>query len=65
MNTHRLRLVPREGNREAYEMFTYHMKRDGYVYCDEKLKDWHVYQPNTGISFWVHPTDDPMWEVIY
>ncbi len=65
MNSHRLRVVPREGNREAQEMFTYHLKRDGYMYCDERLDMWHVYQPNTGINFWVHPTDDPMWEVIY
>ena len=65
MNTHRVRVVPREGNREAREFFTYHMKRDGYMYCDERLHQWLLHQPNTGISFWVDPKDDPMWEVIY
>ena len=51
MNTHRVRVVPREGNREARDFFTYHMKRDGYMYCDERLHQWHLHQPNTGISF--------------
>ena len=49
MNTHRVRVVPREGNREAREFFTYHMKRDGYMYCDERLHQWHLHQPNSGI----------------
>ena len=50
---------------EGRDFFTYHMKRDGYMYCDERLHQWHLHQPNTGICFWVDPKDDPMWEVIY
>ena len=39
------------------------MRRDPYMYITERLDKWAVRNPNTGIEFWVHPTDDPDWEV--
>ena len=39
------------------------MRRDPYMYITERLDKWAVRNPNTGIEFWVHPTNDPDWIV--
>lgn len=59
----RVRLEPRKGNREAEEMFRYHLHRDGYVHVSERLDRWYVFHPNANTGFWVHPTKDPNWIV--
>ena len=39
----RIRLEPRKGNRQAEEMFRYHLHRDGYVHVSERLDRWYVF----------------------
>ena len=47
----RVRLEPRKGNREAEEMFRYHLHRDGYVHVTERLDRWYVFHPNANTGF--------------
>jgi len=39
------------------------MKKDPYMYCDERLDKWHLVNFTKGISFWVDPRNDPDWEI--
>ena len=61
MQSGRIRIYPK--TRAAREMFVYHMRRDPYMYVTERLDRWKIRNPSTGIGFWVHPTNDPDWEV--
>ncbi|AGN12111.1 hypothetical protein PRAG_00174 [Prochlorococcus phage P-SSM3] len=64
MDTHRIRVYPREtASRKAKDLFKYHMRRDPNMWITERLDKWAVRNPTTGIGFWVHPTNDPDWIV--
>ena len=64
MDTHRIRVYPREtASRKAKDLFKYHMRKDPNMWITERLDKWSVRNPTTGIGFWVHPTNDPDWRV--
>jgi|TARA_A100001388_G_C28709687_1_gene470532 hypothetical protein len=64
MDTHRIRVYPREtASRKAKDLFKYHMRKDPNMWITERLDKWSVRNPTTGIGFWVHPTNDPDWIV--
>lgn len=56
----RVKLIPK--TRYAREFLRYQM-RSPYMECDERKDKWHLGNPTTGINFWVHPTNDPNWEI--
>ena len=58
----RVRIKPK--TRDATEQFRLHMKRDQYMYVTDRKDRWLLYNPNSGIQIWVHPTDDPEWEIL-
>jgi hypothetical protein len=34
------------------------------MYVTDRKDRWLLYNPNSGIQIWVHPTDDPEWEIL-
>jgi len=59
----RVRVNPK--SRKAKEIFTYHLKRNHFMFVDEKRHKWKIACPTTGISFWVDPENDEHWELIF
>jgi len=57
----RVKITPK--TRKAWDIFFRHMKKDPYMYCDERLDKWHLVNFTKGISFWVDPRNDPDWEI--
>ena len=59
-----LRVRIRPKSRDAIEKFRYDMKRNNVMYVTDRKRLWHIFNPDSGINLWVHPTDDPNWEII-
>tara|TARA_Y100000004_G_scaffold96075_1_gene107644 strand:+ start:414 stop:554 length:141 start_codon:yes stop_codon:yes gene_type:complete len=34
------------------------------MYVDERKREWKIRSADGKIEMWIHPTDDPDWEVI-
>jgi len=34
------------------------------MYVDDKKHQWHLRSSDGRIDMWIHPTDDPDWEIV-
>jgi|TARA_B100000902_G_scaffold397550_1_gene461685 hypothetical protein len=59
-----LRVRVRPKSRDAKQKFIYDLKRCDIMYVTDRKRLWHLFNPNSGMSLYVHPTDDPNWEII-
>ncbi|ADO99501.1 hypothetical protein Syn19_056 [Synechococcus phage Syn19] len=57
----RVKLVAK--SRKANKILTYDMKRDPYAYVTDRKDKWNIFHPNSGMQFWIHPKNDPDWEI--
>ena len=57
----RVKLIAK--SRMAKKIFTYDLRRDHYAYVTDRKDKWNVFHHNSGMQFWIHPKNDPDWEI--
>jgi len=58
----RIRIRPR--SIEAKRLYNGKLAYRSVMYVDEKHHEWKIRSADGRIEMWIHPTDDPDWEII-
>jgi hypothetical protein len=58
----RIRIRPR--STEAKRLYNGKLAYGSVMYVDEKQHEWKIRSADGRIEMWIHPTDDPDWEII-
>ena len=49
---------------EAKRKYSGILKNGMIMYVTDKKFQWHLRSSDGRIEMWIHPTDDPLWEII-
>lgn len=58
------RVIVKPRSTEAKRKYNGRMKYGMTMYVDDKKHEWHLRSSDGRIDMWIHPTDDPHWEIV-